>query len=213
MTQTSGVAERYPAWSPDGKSVAFWSDKSGEYELHLLNLESGKEEQLTNYGAGYRYQLYWSPDSKKLGFVDKAMKIKIYEIDNKRTIDIDKGLSMYQGVLQNFSVSWSSDSKWMAYSRDVNNGNVAVFLYDLNNYTKHQVTAGYYSTMNPSFDPEDKYLYVLTDRNFGPNYSDMDNSFIYSNATQLAAISLRKDVPGPMAPKNDEVEIKKEEEK
>ncbi len=213
LTQTSGTAERYPAWSPDGKSLAFWSDKSGDYELHLLNLETEKEEQVTNYGAGYRYQLFWSPDSKKLGFVDKAMKIKIYELDNKRTIEVDQGLSMYQGVLENFDVSWSADSKWMAFSRDVNNGNVAVFLFDLNTYTNHQITSGYYSTMKPSFDPENNYLYVLTNRNFSPNYGDTDNSFIYPNATQLAAISLRKDVASPLAPKNDEVEIKKEDQK
>lgn len=212
LTQTSGVAEHYPAWSPDGKSVAFWSDKSGEYELHLKNFESGKEEQLTNYGAGYRYQLYWSPDSKKLGFVDKAMKIKIYEIDNKRTLEVDQGLSMYQGGLQNFSVSWSSDSKWMAHSRGLKNNNIAVFLYSLATHTRHQVTSGYYSAMNPVFDPEGKYLYMLTNRSFSPNYSDLDNSFIYPNATQIAAISLRKDVASPLAPKNDEVEIEKEEE-
>jgi len=212
LTQTSGVAERYPAWSPDGKSMAFWSDKSGEYELHLLDIESEKEEQLTDYGAGYRYQLYWSPDSKKLGFVDKAMKIKIYEIDNKRTIDVDQGLSMYQGALANFSVSWSSDSKWMAYSRGLDNRNATIFLYNLENYQRHQVTSGFYSSMNPSFDPEGKYLYVLTNRSFSPIYSDMDNSFIYPNATQIAAISLRKDVPSPLAPKNDEVEIKEEKE-
>lgn len=213
LTQTSAVAERYPAWSPDGKSVAYWSDKSGEYELHVKNIETNEEQQLTSYGLGYRYQLFWSPDSKKLGFVDKAMKIKIYEIDNKRTIDVDQGLSMYQGALQNFSVSWSSDSKWMAYFRSLDNGNLAVFLYDTKAYVRHQVTSGYYSTMQPSFDPEDKYLYVLTNRNFQPAYSDFDNSFVYPNATQLAAISLRNDVPSPLAPRNDEVEIKEEEEK
>lgn len=212
LTQTSGVAERYPAWSPDGKLMAFWSDKSGEYELHLLDIESNNEEQLTTYGAGYRYQLYWSPDSKKLGFVDKAMKIKIYEIDYKRTIDVDQGLSMYHGRLANFSVSWSSDSKWMAYNRGLSNRNEAIFLYNLENHVRHQVTSGYYSAMNPTFDPEDKYLFLMTNRSFNPNYSDLDNSFIYSNATQIAAISLRKDVPSPLAPKNDEVEIKEEKE-
>ena len=210
LTQTSGVAERYPAWSPDGKNIAFWSDISGEYELHLKDLKTGKEQQLTNYGAGYRYQLYWSPDSKKLAFVDKAMKIKIYEIENKRTIEVDQGLNMFQGALQNFSVSWSSDSKWIAYSRGTENRNQAVFLYDTKAYGRHQVTSGYYSTMQPTFDPEDKYLYVLTNRNFSPNYSDFDNSFTYSNATQIAAISLRIDVSSPLVPKNDEVEIVEE---
>lgn len=212
LTQTSGVAERYPAWSPDGKQVAFWSDKSGEYELHLMDMDSGTQQQLTSYGAGYRYQLYWSPDSKKLGFVDKAMKIKIYDIDGKRTIDVDQGLSMFHGALQNFSVGWSSDSKWMAYNRSQGNGNQAVYLFDTKANIKHQVTSGYYSTMQPSFDPEGKYLYVLTNRNFSPNYSDFDNSFVYPNATQLAAISLRNDVASPLAPRNDEVEMKKDDE-
>jgi tricorn protease len=212
LTQTSGVAERYPAWSPDGKSVAFWSDKSGENELHIINMETGKEKQLTSYGAGYRYQLYWSPDSKKLGFVDKAMKIKVYETDNNRTIDVDQGLSMYEGSLRNFSVSWSSDSRWMAYGRDLPNKNLAIFIYDLQKYTRHQVTSGYYSAMQPAFDPEGKYLFALTNRSFSPAYSDFDNSFVYPNATQIAAISLRKDVQSPLAPKNDEVEIEQEEE-
>jgi tricorn protease len=210
LTQTSGIAERYPAWSPDGKYIAHWSDKSGEYELMLKDVATGSEEKVTNYGPGYRYQLYWSPDSKKLGFVDKAMKIKIYEIDNQRTTDVDQGLSMYEGALRGFSVNWSADSKWMAYSRDLPNNNLAVFLYDTKNYTKHQVSNGYYSCMQPAFDPEGKYLYVLTNRNFNPVYGDFDNSWTYPNATQLAAISLRKDVASPLAPKNDSVEIEEE---
>ena len=81
LTRTSGVAERYPAWSPDGKNIAYWSDQSGEYELWMM--EADKEsaaKKLTSYGAGFRYNLYWSPDSKKLAFIDKAMRIKIYDI-------------------------------------------------------------------------------------------------------------------------------------
>lgn len=212
LTQTSGIAERYPAWSPDGKSVAFWSDKSGEYELHIKNLDTGDEQKVSNYGAGFRYQLYWSPDSKKLAFVDQEMNIKFYEIDNKRTIDVDKGLYMFEGNLRNFSVSWSSDSKWMAYSRGSDNRNQVIFLYDAKAYVKHQVTSSYYSTMQPAFDPEGNYLYVLTNRNFNPAYSDFDESFVYPNATLLAAISLRKDVASPLAPRNDAVEIKEEKE-
>lgn len=211
LSQTSGVAERYPAWSPDGKFIAYWSDRSGEYELYLKDMALGKEEQLTNYGPGYRYRLYWSPDSKKLAFVDKAMELHVYELDKKRTIKVDRASSMYEGNLRNFSVSWSSDSRWLAYDRDLANKHQAIFIYDFNNYAKHQVTSGFYSTMKPAFDPEGKYLYVLTNREFSPVYSDFDNSFVYPNATKLAAISLRSDVPGILAPKNDEVKLKEED--
>jgi len=213
LTQSSGVAERYPAWSPNGKFIAYWSDKSGEYELQILNMETGKEESLTTYGPGFRYRLFWSPDSKKLAFVDKAMSIKIYDIGGKRTIDVDKGSRLFEGGLRGFTVSWSADSKWLAYNNEVGNGNMALFLFDSKALVKHQVTSGYYQTMNPVFDPEGKYLYALTNRSFSPNYSDFDNSFIYPNASQVVAISLRKDVPSVLAPKNDEVEIKKDEEK
>ena len=212
ITQTSGTAERYPAWSPDGKYAAYWSDKSGEYELHLYNFETSKEEQLTQYGAGFRYQLFWSPDSKKLAFVDKAMKIKFYEIENKRTIDVDQGIRMMEGALRNFKVSWSADSKWLAYSRMLDSGNSAIFIFDAKNYIKEQATTGFYSVTNPAFDPDGKYLYVTTNRTFRPTYSDFDNSFIYPNATNIAAISLRTDVKSPLSPRNDEVEIEEEKE-
>ena len=213
LTQTSGVAERYPAWSPDGASIAFWSDKSGEYELYLLDCESGKEEKLTSYGSGFRYQMYWSPDSRKLAFVDQAQKIQIYDRDQNKTLQVDKGLWMMHGPLEGFAVSWSADSRWMAYDRSLESSTSTIFLYDTENQSRHQVTSGYYNDANPTFDPDGKYLYFTTDRHFSPVYSDMDGTFIYPNATQIAAVSLRNDVPSPLAPRNDEVAIKKEEDK
>src|SRR5665811_2471790 len=79
LTRTSGMAERYPAWSPDGKNIAYWSDQSGEYELWITPSNEDKPHKLTNYGPGFRYNLFWSPDSKKLAFIDKAMKIQIFD--------------------------------------------------------------------------------------------------------------------------------------
>jgi tricorn protease len=214
LTNSSGVAERYPSWSPDGKYVAYWSDRSGEYELTLRNLEDPAEEKkLTSYGPGYRYQTYWSPNSQMLAFVDKAMEIQVYDMKSGRTIKVDKGKYMYQGALDNFSVGWSPDSRWMAYSRDLNNQHEAVFIFDVKEEKVRQVTAGFYSDMQPSFDPDGKYLYFLSNRNFRPLYSDMENTFIYANATNIAAAPLRADVPSPLAPKNDSPGLKKEEEK
>ncbi|MBN2348050.1 MAG: PD40 domain-containing protein [Bacteroidales bacterium] len=211
ITQTSGVADRYPAWAPDGKKIAFWSDLSGEYELTLFDPETGVKTTLTNYGPGFRYQLYWSPDSKKLAFVDQEMKIKVFNTETKITAQVDQGLWMTHGALENFKVNWSSDSRWLTYSRGMDNRSAAVFLFDIKNNTLHKVTSEFYNNNSPVFDPEGKYLFVITDRHFSPSYSNFDNSFIYANSSQIAAISLRKDVESPVAPENDEVSMDKKE--
>jgi tricorn protease len=107
MTRTSGAAERYPEWSPDGKYIAYWSDQSGEYELWIMEPDKeGSAKKLTDYGPGFRYSPFWSPDSKKIAFIDKAMQIKIFDIATNKTTDVDRALRYTHGGLQNFSVSW-----------------------------------------------------------------------------------------------------------
>ncbi len=210
LTRSSGVAERYPAWSPDGKWVAYWSDRSGEYELTLRRADgSGQERKLTSLGPGFRYQPYWSPDSKKLAFVDKAMTIQYVEVASGKITRVDKGLWMYQGALHRFRVSWSPDSRWLAYSRGTERRYNAIFLYDTKTGKRYQVTEGYYNDAQPAFDPEGKYLFYFSNRTLRPIYSDLDNTWIYPNTTNLIAVSLREDVPSPLAPRNDE---EKEEE-
>ena len=204
LTRTSGFAEREPAWSPDGKYAAYWSDASGEYEITIRELGApGAEKKLTSYGPGFRYRLFWSPNSQMLAFIDKAMQIRIYDMAKNRTIDVDRCFYMYEGDLENFTPSWSPDSRWLAYRREAGNVNGAIFLFDTKEGKAHQVTSGYYNDTSPSFDPEGKYLYFLTSRTFSPIYSDADNSFIYANTTRVAAASLNEDVPSPLAPRND----------
>jgi tricorn protease len=214
LTMTTGTAERNPAYSPDGKNIAYWSDQSGEYELYIM--QPGKEnsaKKLTEYGAGFRYNLFWSPDSKKIAYIDKAGKIKIYDVSSNQTFDVDKGLRYSQGNLEGFSCSWSPDSRWLAYQRDLENWHSGAFIYDFKNKKTQQVTSGYYNCYSPSFDADGKYLFVLTNQSFQPYYSDFDNSFIYANSTQLAAIPLKKDAASILAPKNDTVAVKAEEKK
>ncbi|HEY3404451.1 MAG TPA: PDZ domain-containing protein [Ohtaekwangia sp.] len=211
ITQTSGVAERYPSWSPDGKYMVYWSDKSGEYELTVRDTKNdGNERKLTTYGAGFRYTLFWSPDSKKIAFIDKAMKIKIFDMTTNQTTDVGHGLRLMHFGLENFSASWSGDSRWLAFDLDLENGHQAVFLFDNQNRKLTQITSGYYTTMDPAFDPEGKYLFVLTSQFFQPVYSDIDNTFIYPNTTKIGAIVLKKSTPSPLAPENDAVNVKEE---
>lgn len=208
LTRSSGVAERYPAWSPDGRYIAFWSDKSGEYELTVRDMTEGvKETQLTKLGPGFRYQIFWSPDSKKMSYVDQTMTIWVYDMESKATYKVDQDLSLFEGGLRGWRCSWSKDSNWMAYSKSMDNGNGAIILYNIESKKSTKATSGFYSDLNPVFDPEGKYLYLVTNRSFNPIYSDFDNSWTYPNATQLAVIPLRKDVGSPLSAENDTVAV------
>ncbi|MEZ4992571.1 MAG: PDZ domain-containing protein [Saprospiraceae bacterium] len=219
LTRSSGVAERYPAWSPNGRYIAYWSDKSGEYELTIRDLtKGGKEEQLSQLGPGFRYHLFWSPDSKMVAYVDQTMHINVFDITAKTNKQIDQDLSLFEGGLRNWQPSWSSDSQWLTYSKTQGNNNGAVMIYNVKDGKLNQATSGFYSDINPTFDRKGDYLYLMTNRAFRPVYGDFDNSWTYPNATQLAVVTLRDDVASPLAAKNDTVAIsmdkadKKEEE-
>jgi tricorn protease len=211
LTRTSGVAERYPAWSPDGKTIAYWSDRTGEYELTLMDAEKRTETAVTSYGPGFRYRLWWSPNSKMVAFIDQTMQIRMYDVEKKRTIDVDKALYFAEGELQGFRVSWSPDSRWIAYARDLENRSSAIYLFDTREAKTTQVTSGYYNDVQPSFDPDGKYLFFLTNRSFEPVYSDIDGTWIYPNTTRIAAAALTDDVPSPLAPKNDTLSVQAKE--
>ena len=211
LTRTPGFAERNPAWSPDGKYIAYWSDKSGEYELTLRDLTNGnKEEQVTHLGPGFRYDLYWSADSKKIAFVDQTMHINVFDLTTKTNNAIDQDPSLFEGGLRGWRCSWSSDGRWMAYSKTMDNGNGAVMIYDTKDKKLTQATSGFYSDLNPTFDREGKYLYLITNRSFNPVYSDFDNTWIYPNATELAVVTLRPEVKSPLAAANDTVAVTKD---
>ena len=214
LTQSSGVAERYPSWSPSGKYVAYFSDRSGEYQLTIRNMENPSvEKKLTNFNSGYRYNTYWSPDSKQLVFIDQTMTIYVYYMDKDELKKVDQQKYMYEGGLENFSISWSPDSRYISYAKELDNQSTAIAFYDTKEGKINQATSGYYHDMSPAFDPNGKYLFFLTNRNFKPVYSDFDNTWIYPNATQIAAVSLTTEIPSLLFAKNDSTLVKKDEEK
>ncbi len=210
LTRTSGADERYPAWSPDGKWIACFSDRTGEYELTVRSAETGPgtnqvgERCLTKLGPGFRYRPQWSPDSKKIGFIDKAMRINLFDFEAKTNQVIGRQLWMYHGELSGFNLGWSPDSRWIAWAQELDTRNSAIALYDCKSNKLHQVTSGFYNDELPVFDPDGKYLYFRTGRTFSPSYSELDNTWIYANSAVLAAVPLRKDVLSPLAPRNDE---------
>lgn len=205
IVNTSTNAARTPAWSPDGESIAYWDDASGEYELTIAPADgTGQPRTVTKLGPGFRYSPYWSPDSKKIVYIDKAMRVQLVDVASGHVQQIGRGHYFFQGALANFHVSWSADSRWVAWGGDLPSRAGAIFVYDTKENQQHQVTDGFYNATDPAFDPEGNYLYFLTDRQFQPLYATLDPTWIYANATVIAAMPLRKDVPSPLAPRNDE---------
>lgn len=206
LTHTPAAAERFPTWSPDGKHVAFFTDETGEYELALRNATNSERKVLSRLGAGFRYRPQWSPDSKKLVFIDQAMKIHLFTIEGAQDSVIGRQVWAYENELNSFRVSWSADSRWIAYAGDLERPGTAIVLHDTREGTRHQVTSGFYHDESPVFDPEGKYLYFRTSRSFTPLYSEFDNSWVYGNSANLAAVPLKKDTASPLAPRNDQEE-------
>ncbi|MBL7738832.1 MAG: PD40 domain-containing protein [Chitinophagaceae bacterium] len=204
LTNTSGAWERNPSWSPNGKWLAYWSDESGENEIWLRDNATGQAKKITDFGKGMGWNLSWSPDSKKIVFINDLQEIKLLTIADKTLETIDKPTDRTYSALQGFSVNWSPDNKWIAYSKGVANLNNAVFLYSIEKKKLYQATSGYYNDFNPVFDAAGKYLFFATNRNFNPAYSNFDNTWIYPNSTQLAVATLDPATPSLLFAKNDE---------
>jgi tricorn protease len=213
MTKSSGAFDRNPAWSPDGKNIAYWSDRSGENEIWLQPTDGNeKAKKITNRKVGFGYNLFWSPNSKKLAFIDEKNEINVLDVASEKVIVAGQTLwHQSHGGRPNFRISWSPDSRYITFTKGVENSNNAVFIFDIDTEKSYQVTSGFYHDNSPVFSTDGKYLFYLTNRHFSANYSDMDATWIYPNATQIASISLTKDTSSLLQPKSDE--LKKDDDK
>jgi len=211
ISQTSGAAERSPAWSPDGKYTACWSDATGEYQLTLYDMNGNRSPRVvSSFSNGFRYDIFWSPDSKKIAYVNQAMQIQVMNVETGQVTTIDNGKYMFEGSLRNFTANWSPDSRWLAYSKEKTRVSNALFVYDTQSNQRHQLTSGFYNDSQPVFSKDGKYIFFTTNRTFKPNYSDLDNTFIYPNTTGIAVGTLTKDTESLLAVKNDAVEVENE---
>jgi tricorn protease len=202
MTQTPGVHERNAQWSPDGKSIAWVSDQSDEFEIYIANQDgTGKPVQLTKNSDTYIFGLSWSPDSKKILYNDKKMRLNLVDIATGTVT-----LVASSGIGQFFGYSWSPDSKWISYVRPEKGMNVVV-LYNIESKKTWDVTEGWYAAGNPSFSSDGKYLVFTSSRDFNPVYSNTEWNHAYINMNRIYLVTLSKDTPNPFAPENDKVKI------
>jgi tricorn protease len=202
LTDSPGVHERDAVWSPDGKWIAYFSDRSGDFELYLRPQLGGDEVRITTDGNCYRFEPFWSPDSKKLAWWDKTLRLSWVDIDQKQTIVAD--VAQVGGFGGNTHVSWSPDSKWLAYTKQGDNFNPAVHLYSLDQKKATRVTDGFYGDGDPVFDPSGKYLFFPSSRFFYPSSGNFDQRFNYYNSDGIFALVLKKGEASPFAPQSDD---------
>ncbi len=209
ISQSSASAERYPSWSPDGKKIAYWSDKSGEYQLVIKDSKTMKEKVLTKFKSGYRYNIYWSPDSKKAVFINQDGYFNLIDMTSGKMEEINK-IDGAHWRMNNFKVDWSKDSNWVTYAKAGDNDNSSIYVYNVKSKKNTKLTSGFYDDSDPVFDKEGKYIFFSTTRDFSSIYSDYDATWIYSNGTTIGVMPLREDVKSLLNERNDTVTIKTE---
>lgn len=207
LTNTSGVHERNSKWSPDGKWIAYISDSSGEDEIYILAQDGlGKQQQITKDADTYKYQIYWSPDSKKILWSDKLLRINYVDIQTKKVTEVARAKAWEIN-----QYCWSPDSNWIAYVKPELESMMKICLYNIETKKTIEVTDGWYSSYSPCFHSGGKYLFFVSDRDFNPIFSSTEYNHSYLSMGRIYLAALTKDVKSPFEPKSDEVSIKKEE--
>ena len=208
LTESPGAHDRNPKWSPDGKYIAYLSDRSGEYEIYIQKADGSEQpKQLTKNADTYKYSLQWSPDSKKIMWSDKKMRLRYVNIESKKVTDVAKSK-----VWEYRSYDWSPDSKWIAYAEALENDMSQIQLFNTQSGETTNVTKGWYSSTRPEFGKVGKYLFFSSDRDFNPIYSRTEWNHAYKDMGKIYLVTLSKDTPSPFAAENDVVMQENEEE-
>ncbi len=205
LTATPSVADRDPAWSPDGKSIAYFSDESGEYALHIRDQNGLGNVTKISLGnpPSFFYSPTWSPDNKKIAYFDKRLNLWYVDLDKKTPVKVDT--DRYDSPAYSFSPCWSPDSRWLSYSKQIENHQHAIFVYSVANGKATQITDGLSDSTSPVFDKSGKYLYFIASTNVALSGGWIDMSSIEHPVTSAVYVMvLRKDLPSPLAPQSDD---------
>jgi tricorn protease len=212
LTHSPAVADRDPAWSPDGKSIAYFSDESGEYELAVRNQSGEGEVRHINLGnpPSFFYAPTWSPDSKKVAYSDKRLNLWYVDFDHPQPKLVDTDLFGGFDTPQLGQV-WAPDNKWIAYVKQLPSGQHAVFVYSVEQGKSSQITDGMSDALYPAWDKNGKYLYFTASTDVALTTAELDMSSNEHPVTRAVYVAvLSKDEKSPLAPESDEEKPKEE---
>ena len=205
ITRTSGANERGAKWSPDGKWIAYISDRTGETEVWLQG-EDGEPQQLTKGSDTYIRQVIWSPDSKTLLYTDRKNRLVAVDVASKKK----------QTLMQNpngepSGVAYSPDSKWLTYTKSANNEMGVVYVYNIATKAEYPVTERWYDSSSPVFSTDGKYLIFTSARDFNSTYSQTEWNHVYTRMNGVYMAMLSEDTPSPLLPTDGAAEQPKAE--
>ncbi|MDO5977568.1 S41 family peptidase [Flavivirga spongiicola] len=209
ITNTPGVHEKYPSWSPNGKHIAYFSDVSGEYALHIQNVSDGNTKKIALSGHGFYAHIHWSPDNNKIAFVDNGRTLYVLDITTSKTNKIASDVLYIPGVFRELFGDWSADSNWIAYTTITETNFEQVHLYSLSENKSFMLSDGLSNITSPVFDPSGKYLYMIASTDAGPvvNWFDQSNQDMELSHS-IYLVTLQKETLSPFAKENDEEEVK-----
>lgn len=209
ISNSCGARDKDAVWSPDGKWIAYISDKTGEYEIYVVN-PNGKEEaiKLTTHKDGYRHTLKWSPDSKKIAYTDQLLTLYYIDVATKAITKIDKeefeNVDVSQDVKSIYDYSWSPDSRFITYSKMNKDFVYQLYVYNLETKAINCLSNGLFSDSSPVFTKDGEYIIFVSNRRFEPTYCDIEWEMVYQKVAGIYAIALRKDVKSILPYKSDE---------
>lgn len=196
LTETRGARERFPAWSPDGKRIAYHSDESGEYMLHIRNSDGSGAVKKIDLGQppGFYFSPVWSPDSKKIAYRDHRLALWYVEVESGTSIRIDADAyqERYWTQIEAPPPAWSPDSQWLSYTKMLGNHMRVLEIYSLETGRSRQVTDGFADIRSPQFDRSGKYLYFAASTDIGPALGEDLSTFNRAPARSIYVAFLRK---------------------
>src|SRR3984885_3621109 len=212
LTRTPGSAERDPAWSPDGESIAYFGDASGEYQLYVRDQDGLQAPKVIDLGPdpSFYYAPHWSPDSKRIAYTDKHLRLWYVDVAGGKPVKIDTGLRGGFGAAE--ELAWSPAPQWIAYTRDLESQMHAIFLYSIAAHTSTQITDGMSDGANPVFDPSGKTLYFTASTNDGPSVAGIDlSSLDRATNSGVYVVVLSRTGSSPIPPESDDENKKKDD--
>jgi tricorn protease len=211
LTNSSGIADRSPIWSPKGDKVAWFSDKSGEYQIVIADQNGEHQEFIKLPNPTFYFQPDWSPDGKHIAYTDTNFVIWILNLENKKITKVDA--DGYAHPNRTMNPKWSPDSVWITYAKQNNNNFKSIYAYQISTKKIVEITDPIADAISPIWDASGKYIYTLASTDYGLQTGWLDMSSYDANVTRtLYAVVLNSKDKAPVMPKTDEASIQKEKE-